>query len=175
MNVQGNATWRGLDLRWVYSDLLLSIVRQTRCVHRAYDVVQDALLRYMLVRMSKPIATPHAYLRSVAASVLTDHWRENDRFRSLPETELLDIAFIQAGRFSPSPEQLAELQQRLEQVQRVLNALPPRCREVFWMFRIEGLRQADIAEQLGISVNMVERHVIRALLSIEELHAFLER
>ncbi len=61
------------------------------------------------------------------------------------------------------------MQQRLEQVQAVLNCLPARCGEVFWLFRIEGLRQGEIASRLGISVNMVERHVMRAMVDLRAL------
>ena len=34
------------------------------------------------------------------------------------------------------------------------------------MYRIEGYPQKDIAAQLKISLNMVERHLIRALLDL---------
>jgi RNA polymerase sigma-70 factor (ECF subfamily) len=37
---------------------------------------------------------------------------------------------------------------------------------VFWLARIEGHRQVHIATLLGISLNMVERHLIRALLDL---------
>jgi RNA polymerase sigma-70 factor (ECF subfamily) len=48
----------------------------------------------------------------------------------------------------------------------IIQDLPPRCREAFILFKIEGLSQKQIAVNLGISLNMVERHLIRALLDI---------
>lgn len=48
-------------------------------------------------------------------------------------------------------------------IQRALDALPERCREVFIKSRIEGLKYKEISEELGISVNTVENHIVIAL------------
>ena len=48
-------------------------------------------------------------------------------------------------------------------LQRALDALPERCREVFIKSRIEGLKYKEISEELGISVNTVENHIVTAL------------
>ena len=57
------------------------------------------------------------------------------------------------------------LYQELEsQIQRIVNSLPERCREVFVLSRFHGLKNREIAERLHISLNTVERHIQRALL-----------
>jgi RNA polymerase sigma-70 factor (ECF subfamily) len=159
--------WNGINLRWAYTDLLLSLSRQTRCVHGAYDILHDAFIRYVLASQRSTIDQPNAYLRRVAHSVLIDHYRHAARYVSLADD---DDGFIRhdpvRDDFAPSAEHLVDLQQRLEALQRILDCLPPRCREVFWLARIEGHRQAHIATVLGISLNMVERHLIRALLDL---------
>ena len=50
-----------------------------------------------------------------------------------------------------------------EAVQRALSELPPRCREVFELSRVDGLRYAEIAEALGISEKTVEAQMGKAL------------
>ena len=50
-----------------------------------------------------------------------------------------------------------------EIIQRALDTLPERCREVFIKSRIEGLKYKEISEELGISVNTVENHIVTAL------------
>jgi RNA polymerase sigma-70 factor (ECF subfamily) len=159
--------WNGINLRWAYTDLLLSLSRQTRCVHGAYDVLHDAFIRYVLASQRTTIDQPNAYLRRVAHSVLIDHYRHAARYVALTDDDGAGVRFDGDGEdFAPSAEHLADLQQRLEALQRILDCLPPRCREVFWLARIEGHRQVHIATLLGISLNMVERHLIRALLDL---------
>lgn len=159
--------WNGINLRWAYTDLLLSLSRQTRCVHVAYDILHDAFIRYMLASQRINIDQPNAYLRRVAHSVLIDHYRHTARYFPLTDEIRLGIQPDNpSADFAPSAEHLADMQQRLEALQRILDCLPARCREVFWLARIEGHLQAQIATMLGISLNMVERHLMRALLDL---------
>lgn len=41
-------------------------------------------------------------------------------------------------------------------LQSVMNALPPKCREIFILGCVEGMSYKEIAEQLGITVNTVK-------------------
>jgi len=47
-------------------------------------------------------------------------------------------------------------------------SLPPRCREVFELSRLRGLKQAEVAEALGISVKTVEAQMGKALRVLRE-------
>lgn len=166
--------WYGVDLRWAYVELLPSIYRNTQCMHFAHDVLHDALLRFALTKNPERIRQPQAYLRTVVRNVLADSHRDMARFVSLwpANADLTDdghstaIEQMLEDKFAPSPEHLADLQQRMQMLQKIIDCLPPRCREVFWLFRIEGMSQAQIADHLSISVNMVERHVMRALVDL---------
>ena len=62
--------------------------------------------------------------------------------------------------FNYSYQSEEELQ---EVIQRALDTLPERCREVFIKSRIEGLKYKEISDELGISGNTVENQMVTAL------------
>ena len=55
-----------------------------------------------------------------------------------------------------------EEMQQIEQIKKVLQELPTQCRVVFTMSCLEGKKYKDIANELGISVNTVKSHVMKA-------------
>lgn len=50
-----------------------------------------------------------------------------------------------------------------EQFRFVVGQLPPRCREVFLLSRLERKKNKEIAEMLDISLTAVEKHIAKAL------------
>lgn len=64
-----------------------------------------------------------------------------------------------------NPYDVAELQSRIDTA---IEALPERCRQVFLLSRREGLKYAEIAEQMEISVKTVEVQMGKALRSLRQ-------
>ena len=162
--------WFGIDLSWAYGNLLPVIFQQTRCHHSAYDVLHDALLRFAMLDNPSRIQQPHAYLRNIVKSVIVDDHRKMARFVAFP-TEEFDFDYnlnaqVFQQQFAPSAEQLADLNQRLSALQIIISALPEKCRQVFWLYRIDGWTQAEIAAQLGVTIKSVEAHLARAMVSL---------
>jgi RNA polymerase sigma-70 factor (ECF subfamily) len=62
-----------------------------------------------------------------------------------------------------------------EVVATLLQAMPPLRRKVFWMHRIENLGYKEIAEALGITVNVVEKQMAVAKREVAALRAELRR
>lgn len=85
--------------------------------------------------------------------------------------EELNFKLYSLESFDYSYQSEQELQ---EIIQRALDNLPERCREVFIKSRIEGLKYKEISEELGISVNTVENQMVTALKKLRvELKQYL--
>ncbi|MGP1716082.1 MAG: RNA polymerase sigma factor [Methylophilus sp.] len=156
--------WGGINLQWAYTDLLGYIRFKVSCPHVAKDILHDAFIRYTVSTSTNKGQEPHAYMRSIAKNLIVDAYNSSQRFVSLDA----DIGLSREWLESPtlSVEQLNDIKQRLETIQGILEQLPPRCRQVFWMYRVEGYTQTEIAAALSISKNMVERHVMRAIVDL---------
>lgn len=100
----------------------------------------------------------------IANNVLVDHWRHSQRKGRDQVSEWDDSQAADIAQDNADPQVQLEHQQRLTRLYEVLNQLPPRQREAFVLYRFDGLSQSDIAEQMDISVSMVEKHIARALL-----------
>lgn len=156
--------WCGINLQWAYGDLLSYIRFKVSCPHAAKDILHDAFIRYTVSTSANKGLEPHAYMRSIAKNLIADAYNSSQRFVSLEADAGLNREWLESPVLSV--EQLNDIKQRLEIIQQILEQLPPRCRQVFWMYRVEGYTHAEIAEKLQISKNMVERHVMRAILDL---------
>ena len=160
--------WCNLSLKWVYTDLFRSIYGQTRNFHLANDVLHDAIVKFAVKNSLKQIDEPQAYMRGIVKNTIVDYYRDAIHF---VDSELVggNSHLIDAEHelsYQHSPEKITDMKQRMLALQNIIDCLPPKCRQVFWMHRIEGKPQTDIATELSISLNMVERHMIRALVDI---------
>jgi RNA polymerase sigma-70 factor (ECF subfamily) len=63
----------------------------------------------------------------------------------------------------PSSETRASARQELRHLATAFDALPPRCRSVLWLRRVEELSQKEVAGRLGISEGAVEKALARAV------------
>jgi len=73
--------------------------------------------------------------------------------------ELYRIDFI-----GNEPYLLIEKELKMK-IEKTIQDLPDRCREVFILSRMNGLKNKEIAEKLNINIKNVERHLSRALQS----------
>ncbi len=127
------------------------------CSHRAADLAHDTFVR--LLARDEPVAIqePRAFLTTVAQRVLANHWRR----------EQIERAYLEALAQAPqacalSPEERAILLETLIEIDRLLAGLPPQAKQAFLYAQLDGMGQADIAAELGISISTVKRHLVRA-------------
>lgn len=129
------------------------------------DIIHDAFIRLSKIERSYDIQNSKAYLFRTAISVMIDQMRKNER-QSRLESEYRKTQEVNNYRSSgEKTEQEAHIEnnQRLVVILASLDALPQKCRTAFLLYRFHNLKQQEIAAKLGVSVNSVERYIIRAM------------
>lgn len=72
---------------------------------------------------------------------------------------------------SGSVESATIARDELRRLQKAVERMPPRPRQVFLLRRLEGLRVQEVADRLSLSVSTVEKHFTRAMVLLTEAMA----
>lgn len=144
-----------------YTELYRFINRKLRDREHAEDMAQETFIRALTV--TQPIRSHRSLLYRIARNLLVDHYRRPD-IASGDAADETDTEQFAAPSYL-QPYELIEENQYTELMTRTIEGLPPRCREAFILHRFDGLSQKEVARQMGISINMVEKHIIRAMLA----------
>ena len=129
----------------------------------AEEVVQEVLLNLWRARDTLRIEDSlRAYLYRGARNRALNHLR-HERVERRAEPRVV-------GESSLAPAGDAQLvEEEIDvAVREAVAALPERCREVFELSRVQGLRYAEIAQVLGISVKTVDTQMGRALRALRQ-------
>lgn len=62
-----------------------------------------------------------------------------------------------------TPERYASARQELARAREGLEGLPPRCREVMRLRKVQGMKIREIADHLGIGTDAVEQQITRGI------------
>lgn len=128
----------------------------------AEDVLQDIYLKLRSDR-SGPVAEPRAYLYRMTAN----QWL--DRRRAAMRRDRREAAWLgDTGDIDDRPAADARLiaADNLSRVRAALDALPARTVEIFQRYRLDAQPQQRIADDLGISLSAVEKHLQRAYATV---------
>lgn len=137
--------------------LLAWLRRKLACRDDAAELAQDTFMRLLTAREQVAIREPRAYLTTIASALVINH-----RQRARLEQAYLDALLITSETSRPSPEERLIVLQALMEIDRVLQALPAKARQVFLLSQLDGMIYADIASHLDISLSTVKRHMVLA-------------
>lgn len=164
MQPEQNAQAEALNQRFRPA-LMSFFLRRIHHFQEAEDLTQDVILRVSERAATIDGSRPDAYVFQIAANLLRDHWRRS-KVRTSYEQE--NIAVRQSWVEELDPERVVQSKQALSTVIRSIRSLPERTRTIFVLFRLEHMKQREIADLLGISVRTVEQHVMRASLTLRD-------
>ena len=131
------------------------------------DLRQDIYIRVYEASMRDGVPeSTVAFVFTCARNLLVDRARRAQAVSFDAFADLEELPEQPESDFTP--EQFASARQELRLLQLALDDLPPRCREVIVMRKIEGLSQNEIAERLGIAVGTVEKQITRGIRALAE-------
>lgn len=149
------------ELEHLYSNhhgwLVGFLRRKLGNIDNADDLAQDTFARILSARDNEVIREPRAYLTTIASRLTAQYFR-----RLALERAYLDALAGMPEDTVPSPEARMLIIEALTAVSRVLDGLSPRVRDIFLLSQLDGLTYADIASQFDMSVNAVQKSMIRA-------------
>lgn len=143
-----------------YSELLRFFMHEIKDVHDSQDLVQQTFERVLERSYAgDQVVNPRALLFEVARNLLIDRHRQ----AQIRRHESDDVLREHSGPAAAEPEAMYAGNQRVVLLVAAIEALPPRCRKAFIRHKIDGLSHAEVACEMGVSLNMVERHVMLAV------------
>ncbi|MBO9571594.1 MAG: RNA polymerase sigma factor [Chitinophagaceae bacterium] len=130
----------------------------------ARDVLQEAwvkvwLKRDQLASMERPDAWIHTILTNTAYDYLRAQARRGNLHKAMPLTDHLNVNEFWKEHDSKAMQ---------DAMDKAVDQLPARQREIFRMARLEGYTRKQIAEKLEVSENTVRNHLSEAMTTIQE-------
>jgi RNA polymerase sigma factor (sigma-70 family) len=157
-----------------YGDRLRSFLsRRLRNDADAPDLAQEVFLRLMRVEHHESIRSPEAYLFTVASHVLHQHALKQS---ATPISVDITDLFSELELTSPDdPATRADVQQRMEHLERSLKELPPKVSTTLMLHRFAGYSIEEIGKQLGVARPTAKKYLARALTHVRAAEAALDK
>lgn len=126
----------------------------------ADDIMQEVYCRLLEHQDLRQIVQPRAYIYRMMRNSLVDRFRERTivdimAVQSLDELSIPDNA--------SSPEDVVLMRSEMRWVLSLIGSLPERCKRVFELRKVYGLSQAETAERLRLTENIIEKETARGL------------
>ena len=165
---QNKQLFERLDTRF-RAPLMNYFTRRVGNRQDAEDLTQETFAR--LVGSTNFNSEAHAlgYVFRVAANLLRDQRRRDAVRKQRPFSafgdDIIEIISNQIVE-GVEPERVLIGQQSLAAVYKVLEELEERTRSIFVLYRLEGMKQKEIAALLGLGLSTVEKHCMIAMAAL---------
>lgn len=152
--------------------LMTFFLRRCHDHAEAEDLTQEVLLRVVRAigpQRTEQIERAESFVFKVAINLLRDRRRRierdgNPRFVQIDDIEAEEGEWRLAEEMSP--ERVISSRESLADALQALEELGTRTRDIFILFRLENMKQKDIAALYGIGQSTVEKHVMKATLHL---------
>ena len=125
----------------------------------AQDVAHDAYVRVYPKVQDHSARSPEAVLYTTARRLAINRLKRRNIAPFIPGAPSLETAASSA----PGVAQQVMARQELRQLEEAIAQLPPGCRTVLLLRKVELLSHQEIADRLGLAISTVEKQHARAL------------
>lgn len=126
------------------------------------DIVQETYVRICTVKQSEQIRHPRSFMYRTARNLALDHLkRAETRMGVSMEEDGVNVDASLEG-LDQVYDQVSATQE-FEQFCGAVRQLPLQCRRAFVLKKVYGYSQKEIAKNLNISENTVEKHIAAGL------------
>lgn len=145
--------------------LIAYFLRRVGDRNEAEDLTQEVLLRVLRNVDVVDVPRAKAYIFTAAANLLRDRARQAAVRQTESRASLDDPSAFAARDLVEeiSPERVLLGKETLQDVLAALGELSERTRDIFVLYRIEKMKQHEIASLFGLSLSAVEKHVVKAI------------
>lgn len=142
-------------------------------IHVAEDIVQTLFYNlWIKPPLLENVKSVDAYLRTSIYNRSISYLKEKQKSNQIV-SEFIDLESLYLEILGYQNDQFAEKELSLA-IANALEKLPEQCRKVFKLSRSFGMKNAEIANYLNISVKGVEKHITKALFFLRgELRDYL--
>lgn len=138
--------------------------RFTQCSYTAEEIVNEVFLKYWKQRETLVVHTSvYSYLAYSTRNLCIDYLRRKNRKGGWASELSGDF---QADYANPSEVLIGHETQHL--IDRAIDSLSSKCRQIFRMSREANMTYAEIAAAMDLSVKTVEAHMGRSLKQLRE-------
>jgi RNA polymerase sigma-70 factor (ECF subfamily) len=132
------------------------------------DFTQEVFLRLASSGLPGDLRSPGAFVFTLARNLVRDRAR---RLYTRAAAASVTLDDVQLPCDWPTPEEAVERNEALARVLAALAALKPSTRQAFVRHRVDGSSYAEIANELGVSVSMIEKHIMAASAALRRVEA----
>ena|SRR5260221_1975756 len=129
------------------------------------DLRQEVYARVYEKALTGIPAQAKPFVFMTARNLIIDRIR---RLRVVSIEAVADIETLNVTADDLTPERIALAREELRRLQAALELLPPRCREVVGLRKIEGLSQREVGMRLGIAEDTVEHHLAKGMRALAD-------
>ncbi len=122
------------------------------------DVLQESYLRLWRIQAGESVRSAKGFLFQIARCVARDAAR---RHRRSPIVAVADLARFEVPSHGWCGAEAACRSEEFAMLAEAIDALPPRCREIMILRKLQRMPQKEIAAKLGISEQTVQVQVLK--------------